>query len=157
MWIRRAKRWEYKGGIVATKAQLKKEIFRWFKKMQVIYLATARGRKPQVRPVAMIYHRKKFWITTGTRDAKVKQITKNTNVQFCLLLKRGKNQGTLRADCRARIVKDKKTRHLLAKIIPWFKHYWKSPDDPSFCLIELVMKQIEYMKPGKMISEKIAL
>ena len=142
---------------MATKAQLKKEIFRRFKKMQVIYLATMHGKKPQVRPVTMIKFKGKFWVMTGTRDAKTKQIKKNASVQFCRLIQRGKQQGSIRVDCRARIVKDKKTRHVLAKNVSFFKYFWKSPDEPTYTLIELVMKQVEYMKPGKMVSDILKL
>ena len=142
---------------MATKAQLKKEIFKWFKRMQVIYLATARGRKPQVRPVVMIQFKRKFWVTTGTKDAKVKQVKKNANIQVCLPIKRDKHEGTLRIDCRARLVKDRKTRHALAKNVYFFKHFWENPDDPTYCLLELIMKQIEYMKPGKLVSQTLKL
>ncbi len=131
-----------------TKSQLKKEIWRWFKKFQTIYLATVLGKKPQVRPMAMIYFKHKFWVMTGTRDAKVKQIKKNRNVQYCLMLKRGKRQGYIRADCLARIVKDRKTRHSLANNVFFFRHYWKSADEKSYTLIELKHKQIEYERPG---------
>lgn len=136
---------------------LKKEIWKWLKDMQVIYLATMHGKKPQVRPVTVIRFKNRFWLMTGTRDAKVKQIKKNAFVQFCLPIARGKHHGSIRVDCRARIVKDKKTRHLLAKNVYFFRYYWKTPDEPTYTLIELVMKQIEYMKPGKMITEKISI
>ena len=131
-----------------TKAQLKKEIWRWFKKFQVIDLATIWGKKPQVRPVVMIYFKKKFWVMTGTNNAKVKQIKKHRNIQYCLMLKGKKHQGYIRADCLARIVKDRKTKYTLANNVSFFKHYWKNADEISYTLIELVHKQIEYERPG---------
>ena len=60
------------------KEALKKEIWKWFKDLQVIYLATIYGTKPQVRPVTMIRFKNRFWVMTGTRDAKIRQIKKNT-------------------------------------------------------------------------------
>jgi uncharacterized pyridoxamine 5'-phosphate oxidase family protein len=133
---------------MATKAQRTKEIWKWFKDMQVIYLATMQGRKPQVRPVTMVRVKSKFWVLTGARDAKVRQIKKNNSIQYCLSIKRGKYSGSIRADCRARIVKDKKMRRYIAAHVPFFKHFWKTADDPTFALLELVMKQVEYAKPG---------
>lgn len=142
---------------MATKAHLKKEIFKWFKKMQVIYLATASGKKPQVRPVTMVHFKKKAWVLTGAKDAKVRQIKKNNSVQYCLPIKRGKFSGYVRADCRARIVKDKKTKKVVTDNTPFFKRFWKNIDDPSFVLLELALKQVEYMKPGKYFAEKIVM
>jgi uncharacterized pyridoxamine 5'-phosphate oxidase family protein len=140
---------------VATKKQVKKEIWKWFKNMQVIYLATVQGTKPQVRPVTMVRVKNKFWVLTGARDAKIRQIKKNNRVQFCLSIKRGKYSGSIRADCRARIVKDRKTRRYVAAQVPFFKHFWKTPDDPTFALLEMVMKQVEYARPGAFTSETI--
>jgi len=140
---------------MATKAQKKKEIFRWYKKIQVIYLATMRGKKPQVRPVTMVHVKKKAWVLTGTKDAKIRQIQKNSNIQYCLSIKRGKFTGYIRADCRARIVKDKKTKKSVAAVVPFFKQFWKTVDDPTFALLELSLRQVEYLKPGKYLAEKI--
>ncbi|MBN2621396.1 pyridoxamine 5'-phosphate oxidase family protein [candidate division WOR-3 bacterium] len=137
---------------MATKAQRKKEIWKWFKDTQVIYLATVQGRKPQVRPVTMVRVKNKFWVLTGARDAKVRQIKKNNSIQYCLSIKKGKYSGSIRADCRARIIREKKTRRLIAARVPFFKHFWKTPDDPTFALLELVMKQVEYAKPGAFTS-----
>jgi general stress protein 26 len=140
-----------------TKAQLKKEIWHWFKKYQIIYLASVKGKKPQVRPVTMIYFQKKFWVMTGTDNAKTKQITKNHNVQYCLMIKRGTHHGYIRADCRARIVKDRTTKHLLADSVSFFKNYWKSADEPSYTLLELLPRQIEYQRPSWLYAQTISI
>src|SRR4030042_759180 len=130
------------------KTQMKKEIWRWFKKFQIIYLATTWGKKPQLRPVVMIYFKNKFWVMTGTNNAKVKQLKKNRNVQYCLTVMKGVNQGYIRSDCIARIVKDRKTKYMLASNVSFFKHYWKNADEISYTLIELKHRQIEYERPG---------
>ena len=61
-------------------AKLKKEIFAYFKQTQPVYLATNDGNEPRVRPVTLIWFEEKFWIATGSSDAKVKQLF--SNVQF---------------------------------------------------------------------------
>lgn len=53
---------------------LKDEVLKHFKKMQTVYYATYDGTMPRVRPMALIYHNNRFWISTGTKNAKVKQI-----------------------------------------------------------------------------------
>lgn len=39
--------------------------------------------------------------------------------------------------------------------MPYFRDFWKSPDDPNYTLLELVVKEIEYLKPGGLKVEKI--
>jgi uncharacterized pyridoxamine 5'-phosphate oxidase family protein len=43
-------------------------------KISDLFLAIADGKQPRVRPVTLIYLDKRFWVTRGTKDAKVKQI-----------------------------------------------------------------------------------
>jgi len=53
-----------------------REIWSRFKDFQHMFLATTDGDQPKVRPVTLIYFDKRFWITTGTTSAKVKQMQK---------------------------------------------------------------------------------
>jgi hypothetical protein len=46
------------------------------------------------------------------------------------------------------IIKSRPVRVTMAKAIPFFKAYWKTPDDLSFCLIQIKLRNIEYMPPG---------
>jgi uncharacterized pyridoxamine 5'-phosphate oxidase family protein len=132
-----------------------KDIFKKLKKMQVVYLATVDGKKPRVRPVSMIHCDRKLWITTYSGDAKVRQIRRNPNVEFCLLLKKGRHNGTIRGGCRAHIIKSKAIKRNMAKAIPFFKLYWKSADEPSFCLLRLHPREFEYMAPGQMYAQRL--
>ena len=60
--------------------KLKEEVWSHFKDLQFVYLATTEGDQPRVRPVTLLYIDKKFWITTGTNSAKVKQIKANQKI-----------------------------------------------------------------------------
>lgn len=76
------------------KSAIKKEIFGFFKLTQPVYLSTADGNKPRVRPVTLIWFEDKFWIATGSGDAKVKQIYSNGNMEFCLPIKDDKSMSS---------------------------------------------------------------
>ena len=125
-----------------------KDIWKKFKKTQVIYLATIDAGKPRVRPMIMIHHDRKLWVSTYAGDAKVCQISRNPRFEFCLHLKNKKGNGYIRGFGRTRIIKDRGTRAMMAQAIPFFKVYWKSPEDSRFCLIHLILHGIEYMPPG---------
>lgn len=136
---------------------LKNEVWGYFQKIQTIFLATCDKGQPRVRPVTLIHFNDKFWILTGTNAAKIKQIRDNSNIEFCLLLKKGDNSGYIRGVGEAIIVQDMETKRLLATNISFFKNYWKDADDPNYTLLEIVIKDIEYLKPGVFDAEKFSL
>jgi uncharacterized pyridoxamine 5'-phosphate oxidase family protein len=125
-----------------------KHIWKKFKKNQVIYLATIDAGKPRVRPVILIHHDRKLWVSTYSSDVKVQQIKKNPNVEFCLHIKFKKHSGYIRGFGKAAIIKSRPIRIMMARAIPFFKAYWKTPDDSSFCLLQIKLKHIEYLPPG---------
>ena len=136
---------------------LKAEVCRLLKSMQTIHLATSDGKKPKVRPVTLICYNKKYWVATFTGCAKFKQLQKNPNFELLLLLPKDKSMGYIRGGGKARIVKDAKTKTLLAKNIPFFKEFWKSAADPGFALLELKISAIEYMRPGEFLAHNFSL
>jgi len=138
-------------------AKLKKEVWGHFKKEQIVFLATGEGDKPRVRPVTLIYFNDRFWVTTGANSAKIKQIKGNANIEFCLMFKKGESSGYIRGAGLANIIEDKETKKLLADNIPFFNEYWETPDDPNFALVELVIKEIEYLKPEGFLAERLLL
>lgn len=131
------------------------KIWKQFKLTQLIYLATAEGKKPRVRPMSMIHYDRKLWVSTYTGDAKVKQLKRNPYFEFCLILKKGVHSGYIRGSGRARIIAGRRTRRRVVAGIPFFKEYWKSADEPSFCLIQLKLRTIEYEAPGMMKVTRI--
>jgi uncharacterized pyridoxamine 5'-phosphate oxidase family protein len=95
---------------------LKREVWRNFGEQQHVFLATIEADQPRVRPVTLIHLLDKLFVATSSNDAKVKQIKQNPKTEFCLLLERGEQKGTIRAECIAKIVADKKTKaHLYEK------------------------------------------
>lgn len=136
---------------------LKDEVLKHFKKMQTVYYATYDGTTPRVRPMALIYHNNRFWVSTGTRNAKVKQIQENKNSEFCFLVGEGENNGSVRCSGESVIIEDQETKKELADIMPFFKEFWKDTDDPNYTLIEIKVKDIEYLRPSTFEIERFAL
>jgi uncharacterized pyridoxamine 5'-phosphate oxidase family protein len=140
-----------------THDELKREIWDNFSEQQHIFLATVEEDQPRVRPVTLIHLQDKFFFATGSNDAKVRQIKQNPKTEFCLLLEKNEQKGTIRAQCSAKIVEDKGVKaHVFSKI-SFLREFWKTPEDPSYTLVKLHPVGIEYMKPGNVQSVKIKL
>ena len=133
----------------------KEGLMRKFGKMQIVELATVDGKKPRVRPVTLLKLEGKLWVATGTKDDKMKQLKSNKNIEFCMILPKEKSTGYIRGKGTVRIVKDKKTRIRIAKKIPFYKMFWEDLNDPGYSLLEIKLKEADYMKPGKMFPEKV--
>lgn len=94
---------------------LKDKVWGHFKDIQAVFLATADGDQPKVRPVTLLYYNDRLWIGTGTNAAKIKQIKENKKVEFCLFIEEEEKSGYIRATSEALIVHDNETRKLLAE------------------------------------------
>ncbi|OYD14407.1 hypothetical protein CH333_07985 [candidate division WOR-3 bacterium JGI_Cruoil_03_44_89] len=122
-----------------------------------MFLGTAEGAQPRVRPVTLISLDKKLWVTTGTRNAKVKQIRDNPKVEFCLYLRKGGKDCYVRIAGVAKIVMDRETKAKIAGHCDFFNKYFESVDDPNYSLIEICPVEIEYLRPGEFQARKIKL
>ena len=131
---------------------LKKEAWDLLKPTQMIHLATWDGEYPRVRPVSLIFNQDKFWFCTGSNDAKVSQLENHPVFEFSLMLEKNDYRGTLRCSGETKITTDMETKKLMAGRIPFFSEYWETHKDPTFCLIELKVKQLEFMRPGEMVA-----
>jgi uncharacterized pyridoxamine 5'-phosphate oxidase family protein len=136
---------------------VKKEVWGLFKSLQPVHLATIDGNTPRVRPVTLIHFGKKMWVTTGSGDAKIKQINENDKIEFCLLLGVGENSGYVRCLGRAEIVGDEATRRLIAENTPFFKTFWKDTNDPGYALLRIHAKEVEYLRPGEFNVERFSV
>jgi uncharacterized pyridoxamine 5'-phosphate oxidase family protein len=137
--------------------ELIQEVWKNFSGEPHIFLATIEGDQPRVRPVTLVHLQNKLFVTTGSNDAKVKQIRQNPKTEFCLLLEKDERKGTMRAECEARIVENKDIKADVYNNISFAKEFWKSPEDPNYTLIWLQPNAFEYMKPGSVQAVKIKL
>lgn len=139
------------------KVNIKNRVWSYFKNMQNVFLGTADADQPKVRPVTMLYFNDRFWIGTGTNDAKIRHIGQNSKIEFCMLIKGENDTGYIRGTGSAVIIVDAATRKLLADNMPYFKDFWKDPQDSRFTLLEIVIREIEYMEPGKITVKRFSV
>jgi general stress protein 26 len=129
---------------------IREEVWGALSGTQSVYLATAEADQPRVRPVTLLNIDRKLWIATGQRSAKVRQIRRNPNVEFCLPLSDERGNGYLRVAGLASVVTDPETRETIGGKIPFLDEYWSGPDDPDFCLLRITRVEVEYLRPGEM-------
>jgi len=132
-----------------------KEAWSHFQDFQHVFLATVEGDHPRVRPVTLVYFENRFWITTGTKSAKVKQIKNNPKVEFCLLFKEKDMDCCLRVAGLAKIITDRETKAKIARHCDFFSKHWKDIDDPDYTLLEICPTEIEYVTPKKITHMKM--
>ena len=137
--------------------ELIREVWKNFGGESHIFLATIEGDQARVRPVTLVHLQNKLFVTTGSSDAKVKQIKQNPKTEFCLMLEKNERKGTIRAECEARIVENKDIKADVYNNISFAKEFWKSPEDPNYTLIWLQPSAFEYMKPGTVQAVKTRL
>ncbi|MCK4980353.1 MAG: pyridoxamine 5'-phosphate oxidase family protein [Candidatus Delongbacteria bacterium] len=133
---------------------MKSEIFSQFDQTQTIYLSTFDGKYPRVRPVTLICNDDEFFIATGSEDAKVAQLRDRNEIEFCYSLKKDDTGGYIRGAGATEFVTDNGTRKRVFDIIPFLKQFFKTAEDEGFCLIRVILKEIEYMKPGEHLATK---
>ena len=131
-----------------TLAEIKAEVWSHFQPGQCVYLATAEGDQPRVRPITLLNLEEKFWIATSPRSAKTRQILRNPNVEFCYPLSADCGTGYIRVSGIATIARDADVIERIGSQIPFLTEHWEGTQDPNFCLIRITRVEIEYLEPG---------
>ena len=103
----------------------------------MIALATVEGDQPRLRPMTLLHHEDRFFIATGSENAKVEQIRRNPKVEFLLLVTKVGDTGSIRVESQASMVQDNAIRAALFNEVEFMKRFWESPEDPALTLIEL--------------------
>jgi uncharacterized pyridoxamine 5'-phosphate oxidase family protein len=136
----------------------RENLFNFFTFLNRIFLATVEDDQPRLRPVTLIIHEKRFFVTTGTDDNKVSQILENPKVEFLYLIHDEEgNTGYIRGECTAKIIHDLQIKRELFEKVPHVNKLWKSPQDEKLTIFELIPKMYEFMKPGEFHATKIQL
>jgi len=124
----------------------------WFRPQQVVYLATAEGDQPRVRPVSLIVTGDRFYVVTGARGGvnagKLRQIRANPRVEYYLPLERNGSNGFIRGEGTAQVVGDQATRARLWGEVPWARDYFPTVDHPDYVLLEMVHTGYLFREPG---------
>ena len=122
-----------------------------------VYLATAEGDQPRVRPVTLVKNEDAYYVITGSEDAKTKQIHSNGKVEVVVPVTQENRTGYIRFSALATIVTNPSIRTRVATATGYFLNYFKSPKDPRYALLHLVPTQAEYLKPDQMYPDPIEL
>ena len=133
------------------------EILSHFKEMQTVFFATSDKERPYVRPMILLYVDNKFWVATGADDAKTPELRENPHFEFCYLIEKGVENGSLRGSGQVEFVRDMNIRRKFIDNFSYISHYWQEPEDPSYILLQLHVDSIEYMRSGEQTSTKIQL
>jgi uncharacterized pyridoxamine 5'-phosphate oxidase family protein len=128
------------------------DVVSWFRFQQVVYLATAEGDQPRVRPVSLIKLSGRFYVVTGARGGvnaeKLKQIRANPKVEYYLPLQRNGSNGFIRGEGTAIVVDDPVTRERLHREVEWARDYFPTVDHPDYVLLEIKDSVYSFREPG---------
>ena len=58
---------------MAKDKDLKFEVWAHFKDSQHVFIATEQNGQPRVRPVTLVFSDQRFWVLTGTNNAKIQR------------------------------------------------------------------------------------
>jgi uncharacterized pyridoxamine 5'-phosphate oxidase family protein len=114
----------------------------------LVYFATVEEDKPRVRPVTLIEHQGQLFVITGSKDDKVTQIRKNSNVELVAPQRVGDAVAFIRMSAQAVIVDDPGERARVAGVVEWFGDYFENPSSPKYALVHIQPKTVLYKKPG---------
>ena len=121
------------------------------------FLATVKGDQPKVRVVRLVSLDDNFYFATGSDNAKVDQIKLNPKTEFCLLIEEDRKSGSLRVECKAKIIEDVDFKTIIYNQVEEWWEFYDSPNDPRFTLIELKPTFFIYNKPGTLLIECLEL
>ncbi len=133
-----------------TLNEVKADVWSHFQPGQQVYLATAEGDQPRVRPVTLLNLEEKFWIATSPRSTKTRQILRNPNVEFCYPLTADGGSGYIRVSGIATVIRDSEVIERIGNQIPFLAEHWSGTQDPDFSLVRITRVEIEYLEPGAM-------
>jgi len=137
--------------------KLKDEIWAHYRQHQMAFLGTYGENRPHVRPVTLIYQDDKFWVATGSTDAKIKQIDENEHIEFCMMLKGEGKLGYIRGAGKAIKIIEPEVRKRITDANEFIKEFWPDPQDPRFTLLGIELTEIKYLKVGAILEEKLIL
>lgn len=135
---------------------IKKIVLELLNPQQMVFVATSFNDQPYVRPMTLIYNKKRFFFATGSNDAKAAQIAVNPLVEICLPLKVGKYSGYVRARGKLLTITDKTVRQDIFDAAAFIGYYWQEPTDPGYVLYQMQWQEVDYLKPGDNLATTIS-
>jgi general stress protein 26 len=129
-------------------------VYMYFRKQQVVSLATVEDRQPRVRPMTLIRSDDRFYMITGARGGKdankLQQIRENPRFEYYLTLKGERVDGFIRGMGDTWEVEDKGRREKIYNMIEWATNFFPTVDHPDYVLMELVHDGFSFRAPDTM-------
>ncbi|MBN2829488.1 MAG: pyridoxamine 5'-phosphate oxidase family protein [Candidatus Cloacimonetes bacterium] len=129
------------------------ELMPKFTTMQRCWLASYDGEYPRVRPMILIVHDGRFWLATGTEDAKTTQLMKHPKIEVSVPLKENEQESFVRIKGIAHYTHNPIERETIWHIATFIQNYFYSPEHPGFGLIEIHPATVSYMPPNSSVEE----
>lgn len=124
------------------------KILTFFNDLNHIVLATMDEKKPRLRPMTLVRMNGGFFFATGTDSNKVKQLTKNPEIEILLQWKEEPNNGYIRIEGTA--IRENSTK-LITELFHKYEYLhklWKNPQDPTLIIYRVKPRIFDYMKTG---------
>ena len=121
------------------------------------FVATCVEGQPLVRAMMLIKQGSRFYYTTGTRDAKVKEMMRNPRVEVCVLLGEADSGGSLRLTGSVEFVYDEDVKAEVVGCAGFAEGIWGEPGNPDYTLLEFKPERLQYMRPGTIEIKTVEL
>jgi general stress protein 26 len=107
------------------------------------HLATAEGKQPRVRPIAMKWvGERELWFATHAGSRKIDQIAADAAVEVCFV---SAQRDHARLSGRASTTQDDAERRMLFELIPELAQHFENAADPKYILVKIAIGRVEYM------------
>jgi len=126
-----------------------------FEECTPVMLATVDGDRPSARPMTLMKVDGELFMLTQTGTPKIAQLRANPRCVVHRALSDDRGNGFISLDCTAAEEPDPAERRRLYTRAAYAPTYWKSPEDPTFCLLRLVPDGGRVMKPGEDFAAKV--
>ena len=111
------------------------------------HVATMDNDQPRVRMMSVTAIDNSLWLLTRSSWSKVRELKENDKIEMTIGFQGEKGVGCIRATGRADLIPDSTTRQKVSEVVPWFKGYWESAEDPDFTLYQLKLSLVRVDHP----------
>ena len=125
------------------------DVLELFDECTPVVLATIEGDRPSAKPMTLMKVDGELFMLTQAGTPKIAQLRANPRCLVYRGLSDGRFNGFIHLDCTAAEETSPAERKRLFGRAPYAPTYWKSPEDPTFCLLRLVPEGGRVMMPGE--------
>lgn len=123
------------------------EVVKLINKVKVSFMATADGKQPRVRPMAICVIDSGEVVVATYPSPKVKQLRSNPQVEYCVMDPESKDHVRLagKADLVTDVEEKKRLWEATLPLLPQMKDYFSGPEDEGLIFVTLLPDEVLYM------------